>query len=110
MSQIIFKLSAGHIYSFGAHSLTLKAEHGFALGGGRMASLFADGRIGEGGDNAFHAGLRVYFGQRDKSLMDRHRQDDPEDDPQEGRSMCILAAGGCYICNNETKTCRPARF
>ena len=25
-------------------------------------------------------GVRVYFGQRDKTLIDRHRQDDPEED------------------------------
>jgi hypothetical protein len=42
-----------------------------------MASLFAEGWIGEHGHNAVLAGLRVYFGQRDKSLIDRHRQDDP---------------------------------
>jgi hypothetical protein len=72
-----FELSAGHAYTFGAHFLTLGAEHGIALGGGRMASLFAQGWIGEGGDNGALAGLRIYFGQHDKSLMDRHRQDDP---------------------------------
>jgi hypothetical protein len=72
-----FELYAGHAYTFGTHFLTLGAEYGIALGGGRMASLFADGWIGEGGDNGALAGLRVYFGQRDKSLKDRHRQDDP---------------------------------
>jgi hypothetical protein len=35
------KLSIGHVYTSGRHGLTLGAEHGFALGGGRMASLFA---------------------------------------------------------------------
>jgi|SRR5262249_41169606 hypothetical protein len=42
-----------------------------------MASLFTEGWIGEHGNNAVPAGLRVYFGQHDKSLIDRHRQDDP---------------------------------
>src|SRR5262249_58444490 len=60
-------------------ALTLGSEYGFALGGGRMASLFAQGLIGEGGDNAVRGGLRVYFGQHDKSLLDRNRQDDPDD-------------------------------
>jgi hypothetical protein len=55
----------------------LGAEHGFALGGGRMASLFAEALFAEGGSNAVLAGLRVYFGQHDKTLIDRHRQDDP---------------------------------
>jgi hypothetical protein len=72
-----FRLSAGHIYTFGTNFLTLGSEYGFALGGGRMASLFAEGWIGERADNGLLAGLRIYFGQRDKSLMDRHRQDDP---------------------------------
>jgi hypothetical protein len=74
-----FELSAGHEYTFGTHFLTLRAEHGFALGGGAMASLFANGWIVEGGDSGALAGLRIYFGQHDKSLMDRHRQDDPPD-------------------------------
>jgi hypothetical protein len=41
-----------------------------------MASLFTEGWIGEHGNNAVLAGLRVYFGQHDKSLIDRHRQDE----------------------------------
>jgi hypothetical protein len=72
-----FELYAGHAYTFGTHFLTLGGEYGLALGGGRMASLFANGWIGEGGNNGALAGLRIYFGQRDKSLKDRHRQDDP---------------------------------
>ena len=72
-----FELYAGHAYTFGTHFLTLGSEYGLALGGGRMASLFANGWIGERGDNGALAGLRIYFGQRDKSLKDRHRQDDP---------------------------------
>jgi len=73
-----FKLSIGHVYTIGRSGLTLGSEYGFALGGGRMASLFAQGLIGEGGNNAVRGGLRVYFGQHDKALIDRNRQDDPE--------------------------------
>jgi hypothetical protein len=73
-----FKLSAGHIYTFGTNFLTLGGGYGVALGGGRMASLFAEGWIGERADNGVLAGLRIYFGRRDKSLIERHRQDDPE--------------------------------
>jgi hypothetical protein len=79
-----FKLSIGHLYTFGRHGLTLGSEYGFALGGGRMASLFAAALFGEGGNNAVLGGVRFYFGQRDKTLIDRHRQDDPEDDPLGG--------------------------
>jgi hypothetical protein len=72
-----FKLSVGHLYTLGTHNLTLATEYGLGLGGGRMASLFAEGWIGERGENGVLAGVRVYFGQHDKSLIDRHRQDDP---------------------------------
>src|SRR5919108_4059788 len=75
-----FKLSLGHLYTFGRHGLTLGSEYGVALGGGRMASLFAAALLTEGGTNAVLGGLRLYFGQRDKTLIDRHRQDDPSVD------------------------------
>jgi hypothetical protein len=72
------KLSIGHRYTFGRNGLTVGSEYGFALGGGRMASLFAAGLLAEGRNNAVRGGVRFYFGQRDKTLIDRHRQDDPE--------------------------------
>jgi hypothetical protein len=72
-----FELSIGHLYTFGRYGLTLGSEYGFALGGGRMASLFAAALFAEGGNNAVLGGVRFYFGQRDKTLIDRHRQDDP---------------------------------
>src|SRR5262249_62171647 len=71
-----FKLSIGHVYTIGRNVLTLGSEYGFALGGGRMASLFADGFIGETGLYTVRGGLRIYFGQRDKTLINRNRQDD----------------------------------
>jgi hypothetical protein len=74
-----FKFSIGHIYTIGRNGLALGGEYGFALGGGRMASLFAQGLIGEGGNNAVLGGLRIYFGQHDKTLIARNRQDDPDD-------------------------------
>jgi hypothetical protein len=74
-----FKLSIGHVYTLGRSALSLGGEYGFALGGGRMASLFAEGLVGEGGVNGARGGLRIYFGQHDKTLIDRNRQDDPDD-------------------------------
>jgi hypothetical protein len=71
-----FKFSIGHIYTIGRNALTLGSEYGFALGGGRMASLFADGIIGETGLYSARGGLRIYFGQHDKTLINRNRQDD----------------------------------
>ena len=74
------KLSIGHVYTIGRNALTLGSEYGFALGGGRMAALFAQGVIAGGGKNAVLGGLRVYFGQHDKTLIERNRQDDPDHD------------------------------
>jgi hypothetical protein len=42
-----------------------------------MAALFVCGVLGASNTNSVRAGLRIYFGQRDKTLMDRSRQDDP---------------------------------
>jgi hypothetical protein len=89
-----FKLSAGHLYTFGTHFLTLGSEYGVALGGGRMASLFTEGWIGEHGNNGVLAGLRVYFGQHDKSLIDRHRLDDPGFTIPEMLATSVLLAVG----------------
>lgn len=72
-----FRLSAGHLYTGGRNALSLGAEAAFALGGGRMVSLFGEGRIGESGNHGILGGLKVYFGQRDKTLIRRHREDDP---------------------------------
>jgi len=72
------KLSIRHVYTIGRNALTLGSEYGFALGGGRMAALFAQGVIAGGGKNAVLGGLRIYFGQHDKTLIDRNRQDDPD--------------------------------
>ena len=43
---------------------------------GTAVSLFGEGRIGEDDYKAAFGGLRVYFGQRDKTLIRRHREDD----------------------------------
>jgi hypothetical protein len=72
-----FDLHIGQVYSLKTQFLTLGTEYGLALGGGRMASLFADATFGEHGRNAVLGGVRIYFGEHDKSLIDRHRQDDP---------------------------------
>lgn len=40
-------------------------------------SLTLDGRIGDSGFTSIMAGLNLYFGGEDKSLIRRHREDDP---------------------------------
>jgi len=44
---------------------------------GLPVSLTVDGRIGEDGFTSIQAGLSLYFGGEDKSLIRRHREDDP---------------------------------
>lgn len=44
---------------------------------GIPASITVDGRIGEDGFSSVMAGLSLYFGGEDKSLIRRHREDDP---------------------------------
>lgn len=44
---------------------------------GIPASITVDGRVGEDGFTSVMAGLSLYFGGEDKSLIRRHREDDP---------------------------------
>src|SRR5262249_11716899 len=67
----------GHRYLGGKHALALGTEFALALGGGRMASAFVEGRVGQGDFHGVWGGLKIYFGQKDKPLIARHRQDDP---------------------------------
>lgn len=74
-----FKTFVGHRYLGGKHALALGGEYGIATGNGSMVSLFAEGRVGQDSFHGVWGGLRYYFGQHDKSLMRRHREDDPSD-------------------------------
>jgi hypothetical protein len=67
----------GHRYLGGSNALALGTEYAAPLGHDIMGSLFVEGRVGE---NEFHGvwgGFKLYFGQHDKPLIARHRQDDP---------------------------------
>ena len=71
------KLSIGHRYLGGKHAAALGAEYAFALAPRTMGSVFVEGRVGEGNYRGVWGGLKVYYGQREKTLIQRHRQDDP---------------------------------
>ncbi|MBX9843948.1 MAG: tail fiber domain-containing protein [Xanthobacteraceae bacterium] len=76
-----WKASVGHRYFGGRHMLALGSEYAQPLGRGVMASLFGEGRWGEGSHNyGAWGGVRFYFGTSDKSLIRRHREDDPGSD------------------------------
>lgn len=72
-----WKVSVGHRYVGGRNALALGTEALLVRAGGLGVAGFVEGRIGERDYKAALAGVRVYFGQKDKSLIQRHRQDDP---------------------------------
>jgi hypothetical protein len=67
----------GHRYLGGKNALAIGAEYGIPVGGGKLAALFVEGRVGDHESRGVWGGVRFYFGQKDKPLMQRHRQDDP---------------------------------
>lgn len=73
------QLGIGHGYSNGRHSLLLGSEWDIGPGRNRTTSLFANAVLPEGQDAVVNFGLRVYFGQKNKSLIRRHREDDPSE-------------------------------
>jgi len=85
------KLSIGHIYTGGTHAAQFGAEWGFATGGGTMAALFAKADVTERGETGVLAGLRLYFGERDKPLIRRHQEDDPIALQYIGRAIFLIA-------------------
>ena len=72
-----WKASIGHRYLGGRHALTLGTEHALPVGRGVMGAVFAEARIGEGSGSGGWGGVRFYFGNSDKSLIRRQREDDP---------------------------------
>jgi hypothetical protein len=67
----------GHRYLGGKHALALGSEFAMPLGNRMLGSAFVEGRLGSGDFEGVWGGLRVYLGQKDKTLIQRHRQDDP---------------------------------
>lgn len=67
----------GHRYLGGRHAFALGSEYVLPLGGGLMGAAFVEGRLGENDFHGVWGGLRIHFGHKDKPLIARHRQDDP---------------------------------
>jgi hypothetical protein len=67
----------GHRYLGGKNALALGSEVGLPLGRHVEAAAFAEARVGEGSFHGIWGGVKFYFGQGDKPLIKRHRQDDP---------------------------------
>lgn len=73
-----FVLKAGFDHSFETTSAKLGAEALFDMGGA-SPSFFVDGSFNDD-ETTIMAGLKIYFGGASKSLIRRHREDDPEID------------------------------
>lgn len=71
------ELYVGHRYLGGKNAAAFGGEWGIPMSHGVMAALFAEARVGEKSDHGAWGGVRFYFGQKDKSLIRRHREDDP---------------------------------
>jgi hypothetical protein len=67
----------GHRYVGGKNAVAVGAEAAIGIGRGLMASAFIEGRAGGSQSQSVWGGLRIYFGQKDKTLIRRHREDDP---------------------------------
>ncbi|MFO1124071.1 MAG: hypothetical protein U1E25_01475 [Methylocystis sp.] len=71
------KISVGHRYVGGRHAAALSGEAlVWNLGNSAIAG-FVESRVGEDDYKAVWGGIRIYLGQSDKTLIARHREDDP---------------------------------
>lgn len=70
-------LYIGQSYAFDTNSFNYGTEWAFARKGRAATAVFAQGTAFEGGDQIISVGMRVYLGKRQKSLLRRHREDDP---------------------------------
>jgi len=103
-----WKASIGHRYFGGRHMLALGSEHALPLGRGVMASAFGEGRRGEGSNNyGAWGGVRFYFGKSDKSLIRRHREDDPDSDTPTDTLFSIANSLGPNSTSSSTKCNDP---
>jgi hypothetical protein len=102
------KLSVGHTYILGRNAALFVAEWGFPTAAGTMPALFASGSVSEGGVGAILAGLRFYFGRREKTLIRRHREDDPSGVGSpgflSGNVIQVPTYFSVNICGNTTNT------
>ncbi len=72
------RVSLGHVYSQLGHQGKVGAEYQLPFQAGIVGtSIFAEGRYGEDDYYGAWAGLRFYVASQQKSLIRRHREDDP---------------------------------
>jgi hypothetical protein len=86
-----FRASLGVSHLLGVNGLHLGAEYQFGAFDMPL-SFTADARYNSDGSYSLMAGLKGYFGGEQKSLKDRHRQDDPPN-----RTLGLFAASGSLL-------------
>ncbi len=96
-----FRVSIGGTYLLGDLSLHAATEYQFT-DLGMPLSLTGDARLHANGDYSLTVGLKGYFGgDNGKSLIDRHRQDDPPN-----RALSLFTAGAGLMAET-SGTCSP---
>lgn len=105
-----WKVFVGHRYLGGKHAAALGTEWALPLGGGTMASLYVEGRAGEDDFRGVWGGLKFYFGQRDKSLIQRHRQDDPIEWTPESLFSIVNSFGRTSTSSTTAPACPPGEI
>ncbi len=73
-------ISTGHIYSFNRNAVTGEVEYLLPQfrGGNIAPSAFISAAYGWNNSSNIMAGIRIYFGNHDKTLIRRQREDDPK--------------------------------
>jgi hypothetical protein len=93
-----FNVYVGHRYLGGKNAAAFGGEWGIPISNtSSMASLFVEGRAGD--YTGVWGGLRLYFGEKPKTLIRRHREDDPIEWAPE--SLTTMS-------NQETQTTLPS--
>lgn len=73
-------LTVGHVYSFNRNAATGEVEYLLPQfrGGNIAPSTFVRAAYGWNNSSNILAGIRIYFGNHDKTLIRRQREDDPQ--------------------------------
>jgi hypothetical protein len=97
------RIALGGRYLLGDFSLHTGFEYQFAGPGGSPLSLTGDARLHDNGAYTLTVGLKGYFGgSTQKSLIERHRQDDPPN-----RAIDIFNSAGNQIYQTSDETPPP---
>ena len=98
------KAYIGHRYLGNENALALGGEVGIPMGRGTMAAFFVEGQVGEDRNNGIWGGVRFSFGAKDKSLIRRHREDDPWTD---WLPASLLSITNKFSSSTRSWTCPP---